>query len=45
MDEKFLERFYERVILPRYVGVVVTFEKLTWVGHGKVDLDAWAHAD
>lgn len=42
MDNTFLEQFYESVILPRYAKVV-DFGKITWVGHGKVDLDAWAH--
>jgi hypothetical protein len=42
MDEKFLERFYETVVLPRYAGVV-RFDKVKWVSHGKVDPDAWAH--
>ena len=43
MDEnKFLEQFYERVILPRYEDTV-RFDEITWVDHGKVGMDAWAH--
>jgi hypothetical protein len=36
------EKFYEAVILPRYAGVIA-FGAITWVGRGKIDLDAWAH--
>jgi len=42
MNEKFLEQFYEAVILPRYEGII-KLDKIEWVSHGKVDLDAWAH--
>jgi hypothetical protein len=43
MDDRFLEQFYEAAVLPRYRGVV-SLGKLTWISHGKVGLDAWAHA-
>lgn len=42
MDEKFLETFYENVILPQYANTV-PFSNIHWKSHGKVDLDAWAH--
>jgi hypothetical protein len=42
MNEKFLEQFYEAVILPRYAGIV-KLDEITWVSHGKIGLDAWAH--
>lgn len=42
MDAKFLEKYYETVILPLY-GDAVTFSKITWKDHGKVGLDAWGH--
>lgn len=42
MDNKFLEQFYEDVVLPQYAEIV-EFKKINWKDHGKVDLDAWAH--
>lgn len=42
MTTKFLEQFYENSILPRYKDAI-TFGDITWVDHGKVGLDAWAH--
>jgi len=42
MDNKFLEQFYENVILPRYKEAV-NFGAIAWVDHGKVSMDAWAH--
>jgi len=42
MTDQFLEQFYENVIFPRYKDSV-TFGKITWIDHGKVGLDAWAH--
>ncbi|HEX6461671.1 MAG TPA: hypothetical protein VFZ58_00165 [Candidatus Saccharimonadales bacterium] len=42
MGDKSLEQFYENVVLPRYAGEV-DLDKITWIDHGKVDLDAWAH--
>lgn len=42
MDNKFLEQFYENVILPQYSDEV-SFVTIVWKDHGKVDLDAWAH--
>lgn len=40
-NNRFLEQFYEQVVLPRYKNI--TIDKIEWVDHGKVDLDAWAH--
>jgi hypothetical protein len=41
MNNKFLEDYYENVILPRYksesIGVVI------WKDHGQVGPDNWAH--
>ncbi|HRN97514.1 MAG TPA: hypothetical protein PLZ58_03660 [Candidatus Saccharibacteria bacterium] len=42
MDDKFIEKYYETVILPLY-GDAVTFSKITWKDHGRVGLDAWGH--
>ena len=42
MNDKFLEQFYENVILPRYKDAI-TFGDITWIDHGKVGLDTWAH--
>lgn len=42
MNEKLLEQFYEAAILLRY-GEILDLSKITWTGHGKVGLDAWAH--
>ncbi len=42
MSNKFLEQFYENVILPQY-GDKTGFKSIAWKDHGKVDLDAWAH--
>lgn len=42
MDNKFLEHYYEKAVLPLY-GDAVTFTKIVWKDHGKVDLDVWAH--
>lgn len=42
MSDKFLEQFYETVVLPRYARVI-KFDKITWTSHGKIGLDAWAH--
>lgn len=42
LDKAFLEKFYEQVILPRYEDSA-QFGKITWIDHGKVGLDAWAH--
>ena len=41
-DNKFLEQFYGRVILPRYEGSIELGD-VGWIDHGKVGLDAWAH--
>lgn len=41
-DEKFLEEFYERIILSRYKDQFQN-ESIRWIDHGKVDHDAWAH--
>lgn len=41
-DNKLLEQFYELVILPRYDSLA-NFGNITWIDHGKVNLDAWAH--
>lgn len=42
MNEKFLEQFYEAIVLPRYTDIV-TFNQVTWVSHGRVGPDSWAH--
>lgn len=42
MDNKFLEQYYIKVILPLYSDIV-TFSQITWKDHGKVGPDAWAH--
>lgn len=42
MTNAFLEQFYEDIILPRYKEVI-NFTHITWIDHGKVGLDAWAH--
>ena len=42
MNNKFLEQFYENIILPRYEGAA-SFDGIAWTDHGKVGLDAWAH--
>lgn len=41
MDIKFLEQFYERVILPQYSSTV--FDNVTWIDHGAIELDSFAH--
>jgi len=41
-DNKFLEKFYERVIIPRY-GDSIARGSVEWIDHGKVGLDSWAH--
>ncbi|PID31438.1 hypothetical protein CR983_01080 [Candidatus Saccharibacteria bacterium] len=41
MDAKFLETFYETVILPQYDEIVV--EGITWIDHGSIGLDSTAH--
>ena len=41
MDVKFLEQFYEKVILPQYANTV--FDGVVWIDHGTVDLDVIAH--
>jgi hypothetical protein len=41
MNDNFLEKLYETVILPNYPEINI--EKIHWKDHGKVDLDAWAH--
>lgn len=41
MNTDFLEQFYENVILPQYVNIV--FGKITWIDHGAIGLDAFAH--
>lgn len=44
MDDKSLEQFYEKNVLPRYSEVIdVDLSKIIWKDHGKVDLDTWAH--
>lgn len=42
VDNKFLEHYYEYVVLPQY-GSDLDLKTLTWKDHGKIDLDAWAH--
>lgn len=42
MDEKFLEKFYENVILPQYSNEVSVAD-IVWKDHGKPGLDSWAH--
>ena len=41
MNTKFLEQFYENVILPQYAQVF--FGKITWFDHGSIGPDAFAH--
>ena len=41
MDIKFLEQFYEKVILPQYGSTV--FNNVTWIDHGAIELDSFAH--
>lgn len=41
MNDDFLEKLYEIVILPNYPEINI--ESIRWKDHGKVDLDAWAH--
>lgn len=41
MDIKFLEQFYEKVILPQYNSTV--FDNVTWIDHGAIELDSFAH--
>lgn len=41
MDIKFLEQFYEKVILPQYGSTV--FDNVTWIDHGAIELDSFAH--
>lgn len=41
MDIKFLEQFYEKVILPQYSSTV--FDNITWIDHGAIELDSFAH--
>lgn len=41
MDIKFLEQFYEKVILPQYANTV--FNNVTWIDHGAIELDSFAH--
>ena len=41
MDIKFLEQFYEKVILPQYSSTV--FDNVTWIDHGAIELDSFAH--
>lgn len=41
MNTKFLEQFYENVILPQYAEVL--FGNITWIDHGSIGLDAFAH--
>ncbi len=42
MNISLIEQFYESVVLPQF-SEQVTFKKVVWKDHGKVDLDAWAH--
>ena len=42
MNEKFLEQFYENVILPRY-STTADFGAITWHDHTQVGEDARAH--
>ena len=41
MDVKFLEQFYEKIILPKY-GLVFS-DVFKWKDHGKVGPDTYAH--
>lgn len=41
-DNKFLEEFYNRLILRSY-DAVLGLKNIHWMAHDKVDLDAWAH--
>lgn len=42
MNNESLEKYYEEAVLPRYASVQL-FREITWIDHGKVDNDAWAH--
>ena len=42
MNNRFLEQFFENVILTRYEGSF-DISGIKWKDHGKVDLDSWAH--
>lgn len=42
MNDKFLEQFYESVILSRYKDGI-DIGGIKWKDHGKVELDSWAH--
>lgn len=42
METKFLEQYYETVILPLYSDGI-TISDITWKDHGKVGLDSYAH--
>lgn len=42
MNEMFLERYYEKILLPQYSDTI-KFKNITWKDHGKVGVDAWAH--
>ncbi len=41
MDIKFLEQFYEKVILAQYSSTV--FDNITWIDHGAIEFDSFAH--
>ena len=41
MEDTFLEKLYEEVILPNYAEINTS--EIVWKDHGKIDLDAWAH--
>lgn len=41
MNNEFLEKYYEKTILPEY-GDVISFP-VAWKSHGKVGPDSWAH--
>jgi hypothetical protein len=41
MNIKFLEDYYENVILPRYKSE--SFRVVIWKDHGRVEPDNWAH--
>jgi hypothetical protein len=41
-DNQFLEQFYEGVIIPRY-SESIPKDRIEWIDHGNVGLDAWAH--
>lgn len=42
MNTESLEEYYEETVLPRYASVQL-FRDITWIDHGKVENDAWAH--